>query len=63
MKALSEAPRDGRPVEELPLVFREWVIEFGRGTYLAYIAMTGSRLSFWQSVTDATRHMSEAIPP
>jgi len=25
----------GRPVDELPLEFREWVIEFGSGAYVA----------------------------
>lgn len=35
VKALAKHPEIGRPVEELPLEFREWVIEFGSGAYVA----------------------------
>jgi plasmid stabilization system protein ParE len=35
VKALGKHPEIGRPVEELPLEFREWVIEFGPGAYIA----------------------------
>jgi len=31
VKALGKHPEIGRPVEELPPEFREWVIEFGHG--------------------------------
>ena len=31
VKALARHPQSGRPVEELPPEFREWVIEFGHG--------------------------------
>jgi plasmid stabilization system protein ParE len=34
VKALSKHPEIGRPVEELPPEFREWVIEFGHGAYV-----------------------------
>jgi plasmid stabilization system protein ParE len=35
MKLLCKHPEMGRPVEELPTEFREWVIEFGNGAYVA----------------------------
>ena len=35
VKALGKHPQMGRPVEEMPPEFREWVIEFGRGAYIA----------------------------
>jgi plasmid stabilization system protein ParE len=35
VKALAKHPESGRPVDELPPEFREWVIEFGHGAYVA----------------------------
>ena len=35
VKLLGKHPEMGRPVEELPVEFREWVIEFGSGAYVA----------------------------
>ncbi len=35
VKLLGKFPEMGRPVEELPTEFREWVIEFGSGAYVA----------------------------
>ncbi len=35
IKALEKHPEIGRPIEELPTEFREWVIEFGQGAYVA----------------------------
>ncbi len=35
VKLLARIPEMGRPVEELPEEFREWVIEFGSGAYVA----------------------------
>jgi plasmid stabilization system protein ParE len=35
IKLISKFPEMGRPVEELPTEFREWVIEFGSGAYVA----------------------------
>jgi len=35
VRALAKHPETGRPVEELPPEFREWVIEFGHGAYVA----------------------------
>jgi plasmid stabilization system protein ParE len=35
VKALGKHPEIGRPIDGLPTEFREWVIEFGSGAYLA----------------------------
>jgi len=35
IKALGKHPEIGRLVEEMPPEFREWVIEFGHGAYVA----------------------------
>ena len=35
VKALGKHPEIGRPIDELPPEFREWVIEFGAAVYLA----------------------------
>jgi plasmid stabilization system protein ParE len=45
----------GRPVEDLPPEFREWVIEFGHGAYVALYHYDGK-----QSVILAVRHEREA---
>jgi plasmid stabilization system protein ParE len=34
VKLLRDNPQIGRPVEELPPEFREWIIEFGQGAYV-----------------------------
>jgi plasmid stabilization system protein ParE len=34
VKALAKHPEIGRPVEEMPPEFREWIIEFGHGAYV-----------------------------
>jgi plasmid stabilization system protein ParE len=43
VKLLGKHPEVGRPVEELPPEFREWVIEFGIAAYVASIITTGNR--------------------
>ena len=54
VKALGKHPEIGRPVEEL-LEFREWVIEFGHGAYIALYHYDGK-----QVVILAVRHGREA---
>jgi plasmid stabilization system protein ParE len=44
VKALGKHPESGRPVEELPLEFREWVIDFGYGAYIALYHTMENRL-------------------
>jgi plasmid stabilization system protein ParE len=55
VKALAKHPQSGRPVEELPLEFREWVIEFGHGAYIALYHYDGKQI-----VILAVRHGREA---
>jgi plasmid stabilization system protein ParE len=55
VKALVKHPQSGRPVEELPPEFREWVIEFGHGAYVALYHYDGK-----QFVMLAVRHRREA---
>ena len=55
VKALAGHPVSGRPVEELSPEFREWVIEFGSGAYIALYHYDGK-----QVVMLAVRHGREA---
>ena len=55
VKALGKHPEIGRPIEELPPEFREWVIEFGSGAYLAPYRYDGKEV-----VILAVRHSREA---
>jgi plasmid stabilization system protein ParE len=55
VKALGTHPEIGRPVEELPAEFREWVSEFGQGAYIALYHYDGK-----QVVILAVRHGREA---
>jgi plasmid stabilization system protein ParE len=48
-------PEIGRPVEELPPEFREWVIEFGQGACIALYRYDGE-----QVVILTVRHGREA---
>jgi plasmid stabilization system protein ParE len=55
VKLLGKFPEMGRPVEELPEEFREWVIEFGSGAYVALYHYDGKEV-----VILAVRHGREA---
>jgi len=55
VQALATHPEIGRPVDELPSEFREWVIEFGSGAYVALYRYDGK-----QVVILAVRHGREA---
>jgi plasmid stabilization system protein ParE len=55
VKALGKHPEVGRPVEELPPEFREWVIDFGQGAYVALYRYDGKQI-----VILAVRHSREA---
>jgi len=54
VKSLGRFPEMGRPVEELPAEFREWVIEFGSGAYVALYRYDGKEV-----VILAVRHGRE----
>ena len=55
VKLLGKFPEMGRPVEELPTEFREWMIEFGSGSYVALYRYDGKEV-----VILAVRHGREA---
>ncbi|MGA3263486.1 MAG: type II toxin-antitoxin system RelE/ParE family toxin [Terracidiphilus sp.] len=55
VKLLAKFPEMGRPVEELPIEFREWVIEFGSGAYVALYRYDGKEVMIL-----AVRHGREA---
>jgi plasmid stabilization system protein ParE len=54
VKALGKHPEIGRPVDEMAGEFREWVIEFGHGAYIALYHFDGK-----QVVILAVRHGRE----
>ena len=55
VKLLGKFPEMGRPVDDLPEEFREWVIEFGSGAYVALYRCDGKEV-----VILAVRHGREA---
>jgi plasmid stabilization system protein ParE len=55
VKVLGQHPEIGRPIEDLPPEFREWVIEFGQGAYVALYRYDGRQI-----VILAVRHGREA---
>jgi len=55
VRALGKHPEIGRPLDEMPPEFREWVIEFGSGAYVALYHYDGSEV-----VILAVRHGREA---
>ena len=44
VKLLTSHPEMGRPIEDLPPEFREWVIEFGAGAYIALYRYEGKEV-------------------
>ena len=55
VKALGKHPEIGRPAEDFPLEFREWVIEFGAAAYVTLYYYDGKDI-----VILAVRHGREA---
>jgi plasmid stabilization system protein ParE len=55
VKALATHPEIGRPVDGMLPEFREWVIEFGHGAYVALYHFDGRQI-----VILAVRHGREA---
>jgi len=55
VKVLSLQPGMGRPIEDLPVEFREWLIDFGDSGYVARYRMNGDVI-----VVLAVRHQKEA---
>jgi plasmid stabilization system protein ParE len=55
VRILGQRPEIGRPIEDLLPQFREWVIEFGQGAYVALYRYDGKQI-----VILAVRHGREA---
>ena len=55
VKALGKHPTIGRPIDEMPPEFREWLIEFGHGAYVVLYHFDGK-----EAVILAVRHGREA---
>lgn len=55
IKSVGRHPELGRPAEEQPTEFREWIIEFGQGAYLVLYRYDGKEI-----VILAVRHSREA---
>ena len=55
VKILGQHPEIGRPIEEMLPEFREWIIEFGQGAYVALYRYDGKQI-----VILAVRHGREA---
>lgn len=55
VKVLTLQPGMGRPIEDLPVEFREWLIDFGDSGYVARYRQDGDAI-----VVLAVRHQKEA---
>jgi plasmid stabilization system protein ParE len=55
VRVLAAHPEIGRPIEDLPMEFREWVIEFGQGASVVLYRFDGKQI-----VLLAVRHGREA---
>ena len=55
VRALSKHPAIGRPAEEMPSEFREWIVDFGDGAYVVLYHFNGK-----EAVVLAIRHGREA---
>lgn len=55
VKVLGQQPGIGRPTEDMPDAFREWVIDFGDSGYLVRYRLNGDEV-----VILAVRHQREA---
>lgn len=55
VRILAKQGRLGRPIEDIPLEFREWIIDFGQSAYLVLYHFNGDEI-----VLLAIRHAREA---
>jgi len=55
VKILAHQPEAGRPVEDMDLEFREWLIDFGSNGYIALYHFDGETAAIL-----AVRHQKEA---
>jgi plasmid stabilization system protein ParE len=55
VRLLEKHPEIGRPIDDLPPEFREWIVELGHGAYVALYRHDGK-----EAVVLAVRHGREA---
>jgi len=55
VKILAHQPRIGRPIQDMDLEFREWLIDFGNSGYVALYRFDGETVAIL-----AVRHQKEA---
>jgi plasmid stabilization system protein ParE len=55
VRLLGTHPEAGKPIEEMPPEFREWMIEFGNSGYVALYRYDGTEV-----IVLAVRHQKEA---
>jgi len=55
VQILASHPAIGRPIDDLPPAFREWIIEFGQSAYVILYRFDGKEI-----VLLAVRHGREA---
>jgi plasmid stabilization system protein ParE len=44
VRILASHPEAGRPIEDMPPEFREWIIEFGHGAYVVLYRFDGKEV-------------------
>ncbi|QIT56594.1 type II toxin-antitoxin system RelE/ParE family toxin [Aquisalimonas sp. 2447] len=54
MQAIEEMPHIGRPIEDLPPEYRDWLVDFGDSGYIARYRLDGET-----AVVLAIRHQKE----
>lgn len=54
IKLLGQQPQIGRPIEDMPAEFREWLIDFGDSGYVALYRFDGNEVTIL-----AVRHQRE----
>lgn len=54
MKEVAKIPSIGKPIEQMPQEFRDWIIDFGQSGYVARYRISGDKI-----VILAVRHQRE----
>ncbi|EGR1161323.1 type II toxin-antitoxin system RelE/ParE family toxin [Vibrio sp. 1403] len=54
MREVAKASSIGKPIENMPQEFRDWIIEFGKSGYVARYRISGDKI-----VVLAVRHQKE----
>ncbi|WP_282067318.1 type II toxin-antitoxin system RelE/ParE family toxin [Vibrio rotiferianus] len=55
MREVAKAPSIGKPIEQMPQEFRDWIIDFGQTGYVVRYRISGDKI-----VVLAVRHQRES---